>query len=146
MELILFNTKDGENVINKEMIEKYRFNIKMKKDTDLITPTIILNDKGVMNFNNCNYCYIEEFNRYYFIRTVENLANHIWALVMECDVLETYKTDILNVTAVVKRAIHDGDYYVENTKVKVLRDVTIHESDVLLINEPQHILSTIGGV
>ena len=146
MEIILYSTKDGENVINKTLVEKYRFNIKMKKDVDMITPTIILNDKGVMNFNSCNYCYIEEFNRFYFIRTIENITAHIWALVMECDVLETYKTDILATTAVVKRAIRDGDYYLENTKVEVLRDVNTYQSDVTLVDETQRILTTIGGV
>lgn len=146
MEIVLYSTTDGENIINKELVEKYRFNIKIKKDTDLITPTIILNDKGSMNFNSCNYCYIEEFNRYYFIRTVENLANHIWALVMECDVLESFKNDILNSQVIVKRSIHEGDYYLENTKVEVLRDVTTYNSNVTLVEGKHHLLSTIGGV
>lgn len=145
MEIILYSTTDGENIINKDLDEKYRFNIKMKKDIDLITPTIILNDKGTMNFNSCNYCYIEEFNRYYFIRTVENLANRIWALVMECDVLESFKNDILNSDAEINRRIKEGDYFSTNMKVETIREIDVYKSDVTLVNEKNIILSTIGG-
>lgn len=145
MEIILYSTTDGENIINKDLDEKYRFNIKMKKDIDLITPTIILNDKGTMNFNSCNYCYIEEFNRYYFIRTVENLSNRIWALVMECDVLESFKSDILNSDAEINRRIKEGDYFSTNMKVETIREIDVYKSDVTLVNEKNIILSTIGG-
>ena len=145
MEIVLYSTTDGENVINKDLDEKYRFNIKMKKDTDIITPTIILNDKSMMDFNSCNYCYIEEFNRYYFIRTVENLSNHIWALVMECDVLESFKNDILNSDAEINRRIKEGDYFSTNMKVETIREIDVYKSDVTLVNEKNIILSTIGG-
>lgn len=145
MEIVLYSTTDGENIINKDLDEKYRFNIKMKKDIDLITPTIILNDKGAMNFNSCNYCYIEEFNRYYFIRTVENLSNRIWALVMECDVLESFKNDILNSDAEINRRIKEGDYFSTNMKVETIREIDVYKSDVTLVNEKNIILSTIGG-
>ena len=145
MEIVLYSTTDGENIINKDLDEKYRFNIKMKKDIDLITPTIILNDKGTMNFNSCNYCYIEEFNRYYFIRTIENLANRVWVLQLECDVLESFKNDILNSDAEINRRIKEGDYFSTNMKVETIREIDIYKSDVTLINEKNIILSTIGG-
>ena len=145
MEIVLYSTTDGENIINKDLDEKYRFNIKMKKDTDIISPTIILNDKGTMNFNSCNYCYIEEFKRYYFIRTVENLSNRIWALVMECDVLESFKNDILNSDAEINRRIKEGDYFSTNMKVETIREIDVYKSVVTLVNEKNIILSTIGG-
>lgn len=145
MEIVLYSTTDGENIINKDLDEKYRFNIKMKKDMDIINPTIILNDKGNMNFNSCNYCYIEEFTRYYFIRTVENLANRIWALVMECDVLESFKNDILNSDAEINRRIKEGDYFSTNMKVETIREIDVYKSDITLVNEKNIILSTIGG-
>lgn len=145
MEIVLYSTTDGENIINKDLDEKYRFNIKMKKDIDLITPTIILNDKGIMDFNSCNYCYIEEFKRFYFIRTIENLANRIWGLQLECDVLESFKNDILNSDAEINRRIKDGDYFSTNMKIETIREIDIYKSDVTLINEKNIILSTIGG-
>ena len=145
MELILYTTNDGENVINKDLIEKYRFNIKMKKDTDISTPTIILNDKGIMNFELCNYCFIEEFQRFYFIKSIENINSHVWGLFMECDVLETYKNDILNSDCEINRRIKEGDYFSTSMKVETIREIDIYKSDVTLINEKNIILSTIGG-
>ena len=37
MELVLYSTNDMENVLNKTLIEKYRFNIKMKNDPPVDT-------------------------------------------------------------------------------------------------------------
>lgn len=146
MEIVLYSTNDGENVINKELIEKYRFNIKMKKDTDILNPIIILNDKNVMDFLQCNYCYIEEFKRFYFIVNVENINNHVWGLKMECDVLETYKQEILSTLCVFRKNVGIGDYYLNDTKHEVIKDIQVFKSDIILEGEKSLILSTIGGV
>lgn len=146
MEIVLYSTTDGENVINKELVEKYRFNIKMKKDTDILNPIIILNDKNVMDFLQCNYCYIEEFKRFYFIVNVENINNHVWGLKMECDVLETYKQEILSTLCVFRKSVDVGDYYLNDTKHEVIKDIQVFKSDIILEEEKSLILSTIGGV
>ena len=144
MEIVLYNTKNDDNVINKELNELYRFNIKLKNDVYLINPTIILNDKGSMNFRLCNYCWIEEFDRFYFIRNVRNITNNIWELVLECDVLETFKNDILNGVGEYTREITSGDYQNTNTNVDVRKTIDIYDSDVQLELKNTLLLSTLG--
>ena len=144
MEIVLYNTKNDDNVINKELNELYRFNIKLKNDVYLINPTIILNDKGSMNFRLCNYCWIEEFDRFYFIRNVRNITNNIRELVLECDVLETFKNDILNGVGEYTREITSGDYQNTNTNVDVRKTIDIYDSDVQLELKNTLLLSTLG--
>lgn len=145
MELKLYKTLDDENVINKAKEVRYTMNIKMKGIVDIINPSITLNDKGTMDFNTCNYCYVEEFKRFYFIRSIDNKSNHMWQLHLECDVLESFKTEILNSTVEVNRGMKKGEYFQTGVKFETVRDVTIYKSAVELGNEKTMILTTIGG-
>ena len=117
----------------------------MKKDVDITSPLIILNDKNTMNFKQCNYCYLEDFNRYYFIRSIESINNHVWRLQLECDVLESFKSDILNSVVEISRGLKEGEYFSTSTKVETIREIDIYKSDNTLMNEKNIILSTIGG-
>ena len=145
MEIKLYSTLDNDNVINKDLTLKHTFNIKLKTDTDIITPVILVNDKGTMNFKECNYCYLSGFNRYYFIRTIDSMNNNVWGLHLECDVLESFKHEILNSYAEYKRIVKKGDYLQFNNVNDVRKEIEIYDSDVTLINEKNIIFSSIGG-
>lgn len=146
MEMKLYKTLDNENVINKELELKHSFNIKLKNTTDIVTPTIIINDKNNMNFTECNYCYLSDFNRYYFIRTIESMNNNLWGLHLECDVLESFKNDILNSHAEYEREIKKGDYLEVNNPTDVRKEIAIYESEISFDGEKNIVFSTIGGV
>lgn len=146
MEMKLYQTLDNENVINKELTLKYTINITLKNGLDISNPMIILNDKNTMNFNDCNYCYLDEFKRFYFIRSIENMNNHNWRLSLECDVLESFKNDILGSFAEYKRNVQNGDYLEFSGISDVRKEIDIFESDVTLNDMKEIILSTMGGV
>ena len=145
MEIRLYKTLDNENVINKDMELIYTFNINLKSDVDISNPVILVNDKKTMNFKECNYCYLSEFNRFYFIRTIENMSNNVWGLHLECDVLESFKNEILNSYAEYKRTVKHGDYLEFNNIADVRKDIDIYESTVSLNGEKSIIFSSIGG-
>lgn len=145
MELILYRTQDNENVINKELSEVVRFDMIIKQDIDIVEPVLILNDKGIYNFNECNYCYIEEFKRYYFIRSIENVSNTIWKLYLDCDVLESFKTDILNSYAEYTRNMQNGDYQETTTDRDVRKEIDVIHSNIDIGDNKTIILTTIGG-
>lgn len=146
MEMILYKMIDSDNVINKSMTVVYSFNINMKKDVDIVQPIIILNDKDTMDFKQCNYCYLQEFDRYYFIRSIDNVNNNLWSLTMECDVLESFKLDIINAVVEINKPIDDGDFYVNDIKSEVRKEVDLYEGTNEFTQEKTFILSSIGGV
>lgn len=61
----------------------------------------------------CNYAYIEEFNRYYFIKKVSSVNNKLWRIDMFVDTLMTFRNTILNSSFFVER--QENNY---NTAIK----------------------------
>lgn len=145
MELILYRTRDDENVINKDLEYIHTMNIVLKSNVSIVSPIIILRMVEGVDLFNSNYCYLDELNRYYFIREIEIMSNDNVKMMLECDVLESFKQDILNSGGEIRRRIETGDYQNTNVDTESLREVEIFESDVTLNPEKNIILSTLGG-
>lgn len=106
MELILYKTVDAKNVINKTLTNQVSLKISLKRDVDIIFPEIVLNG----DYRGFNYAKITELNRFYFVETVEQLNLKMVKLSLVCDVLETYKSIILNSDCTYKAKVNSGDY------------------------------------
>lgn len=145
MELILYKTTDDDNVINKDLEFFKSININLKDNVNVTNPDLKLR-LNVDDVKSFNYAEIDLLNRKYFVRDIQNLNNDVWLVRLECDVLETYKDDILNSKASVTRNIGVGDYQDISQEFEVKRDVHIYESNVILNREKTMILSTISGV
>lgn len=63
----------------------------MIDDTSLMNPTFKLSIAS--NPIGKNYCYVSDFNRYYFIKDIRTYQN-FWYISCECDVLASFKTEI----------------------------------------------------
>lgn len=141
IDLVLYSIEDNDNIINKELGQGLVIPINLKGDFDLINPRIILNG----DFRQYNYCHIPELNRYYFIERFEQLNLKLVELFLQCDVLETYKSDILNSVARFKRKMKNGDFnkvYIEHSN-KV--NITNYESSGNEMSGNTMIISVVGG-
>lgn len=138
MELILYKTDDSPNTINKTLTDPLTLEINLKKGTDIVNPELVL--RG--DFRGYNYARIPELHRYYFINSIEQLNFILVKLYLECDVLETYKTDILNCSGIIKRDIREGDYGDVNANSTV-NVITTHKADVTLTLENNIVLTTL---
>lgn len=138
MELILYKTLDNRNTINKTLTDPLTLEINLKKDINIINPELVL--KG--DFRGFNYAHIPLLNHYYFINSMEQLNFILVKLNLECDVLETYKADILNCTGTIKRDIQAGDYGDINANSTV-NVITTHKADVKLTLENNIVLTTL---
>ena len=145
MELILYKTSDNDNVINKVKTEVKRYDIVLKDPSDIVAPVIRLKEELTDLGEVSNYAYITEFDRYYFIRSIANTSKDIWVLTLECDVLESFKDDILASQAEVIRQIRPNDYQTTTIRTKVIEEIDTYESDVTIEDNPSLILSSIGG-
>lgn len=142
--LKLYLTNDSDNVINKTLLETEAVALRLGKDFDLLRPTFLLVEPEGVNFINYNYCTLPSLNMCYFIRSLEMVNNKVYRLVCECDVLETYKTDILTSVCLHRKQPASGDYgevSIESTGRTV---VTNYYSDVELTPNNTNILSVIG--
>lgn len=145
MNLNLFKTNDSDNVINKTLTNKLNITINIKRDVDIISPRLIIRDTQAININAFNYCQIEELNRFYFIRSINNMGGNLWEVICECDVLETYKADIMASNARYYRNLKTGDYVQGNIDFSTLKTITKHVSSKGFEDGTAIIMTTIGG-
>lgn len=145
MELKLYHTLDNENVINKTLTLIHTMRIRLKDTVNIINPILILSEVAGVNYFRCNYCYLSEFNRYYFIRDIEVMSTRNYKLQLEVDVLESFKEDILNSYSEIKRPLQKGDFVYINNIMDVRKEIDIYESANSLTNQKDIVLSTIGG-
>lgn len=69
--------------------------------------------------NSPDYVYIDEFARYYFVNGITCVQEGVATLSLHVDVLESFKTDILNTTAVVARQEEQYNVYLNDSMYKV---------------------------
>lgn len=65
-----------------------------RQNLSIMNPLLVLQE-SIANIKDANYCYISDFGRYYYIREKTCDANGLYTLVLNIDVLMSYKTDIL---------------------------------------------------
>ena len=84
-------------------------------DTSIIEPTIMIGGfKKIDDFADYNYCYIPQFKRYFFINDITACKNGYVKMLLKCDVLMSFKSDILNSTQLVTRQKNQGKMYLAN--------------------------------
>lgn len=104
MTAILYNNVSDSRKINKNLTELSTINITLYLDTNVETPVF-----KVKNYiNNANYMYVPDLHRYYYINNY-TLSNQCVYLHCSVDVLETYKTEILNSECLITRSENDYD-------------------------------------
>ena len=144
MELKLYAVNDGENVINKTMTLKTTMEINLKRDVDIINPRLILIPNLPTGFSGINYAEIPLLKRFYFVDSITNISSTLWQLDLSCDVLETYKSDIMASKARLYRSIKTGDYYQGQIDASYHTTINKVDSDKGLDNSKDLIMVTIG--
>ena len=69
IDLILYSINDGDNVINKNLVNGVTVPINLKQGFDIINPDIVLNG----DYRGFNYAHIPSLNRFYFINRLTHL-------------------------------------------------------------------------
>ena len=139
----MYMTTDNTNRINKKLTFIEDVEIKFKDDVNLITPVIVLKFDDLINFN---YVYLDKFKRYYFIEDVEIYPNKIYNIRLVCDVLMSFKDDILNSYGNITTQTTFNPYYDSGYNEEIRKEIDIYNSNVTLIDDEKSvILATIGG-
>lgn len=118
MQIKIGYSKDEKNKVSKTFTVKHTYNnAKLKEDTSIVNPTIILGT--VDDLADVNYMYIPTFKRYYYVNNIVALTGSRIALECACDVLNSFKSDIGKCKAIIDKQestslssmyINDGSY------------------------------------
>ena len=143
MLLKLYNTDSETNRISKVLKDETEFNVRLKEKSSVINPIILLKSETYITFN---YAYIEQFKRYYFVDDVSVFPNKIYLLTLRCDVLTSFKDDILKSYARIVEQTNSNAYYDSNLKSEVRKEVDTYMSNISFdLTADSMVLVTIGG-
>lgn len=126
MEIKLYNTIDSNNVIGKVLTDEHLFEITFKGSANITQPIVKITSSTPILYN---YAYIENFGRYYYIQSINVEPNGMFILSLECDVLESFKTDILSSEGVITRNTEGNKYFGVGYDNEVRKEVDIYKND-----------------
>ena len=146
MEITLYTTGSERHAIQKNLQNAIEFVGSLRGESSVVSPTILIE---MTNPSQYNYCFIPEFNRYYFITDITSVRTNLWRISCSVDVLMSYQAQLLNLDVVIsadtspdKEKYMSGDDWL--TTVKTKTDVINFPSG--LLDSGEYILITSGGV
>lgn len=125
MQLILYNSESPNNTIGKVLVDPIVYDINFKDTANILSPMIRLKTKDPIQKN---YAYLPEFGRYYFITSI-SVQGGITSIALECDVLESFKEDILNSYGLVTRYKGGNKFFDGGYNSEVRKQVSTYYSE-----------------
>ena len=132
---------DSTNTINKEINIVKSIELKLRGVLDIVTPELILIGSDFES----DYNYVIINGRNYFVNEIVSLGNNRYKYILEMDVVETYKDNILNSDSRFRRNLKTGDYVSNGFDESTIKKISLQESDKSLISGSTMILTTIGS-
>lgn len=104
------------------------YTILLKDDCSLISPRIALELSPPSNPTAYNYCYLPDFNRYYFVRDWSYFRG-LWTATLSVDVLATYKEEIGLATEYVARSSDEYDGDIVDNLYPMTGEISVSRTD-----------------
>lgn len=139
----LSNLQSSKNTINKTFNNVLELDVTLRRGVDITRPSLML---SVANPQQYNYCFIPNLERYYFIDEIVSINKDIWNFRLSCDVIESFKNEILNSNARFFRNVKTGDYLDVSLESSIKKSIDVYHSDYGFDGERTMIITTIGNV
>ena len=145
MNIILYVNNSEKNKMGKTLTNDFSLSGTLRDATNIINPVILIEINEIGNYN---YCYINNFNRYYFITDITVIRTGLFAISLTVDVLESFKSDIKNLSVILLNTQNVGSSnYLPSP---VFRNNVKSKTDILnfpngLNDSGEFILITAGG-
>lgn len=146
MKISFYKNISEQNKVDKTLIFVNEYDgCGAKMPLSITTPTFTINDT---QFNlNCNYIYVEDLDRYYFITNMTAVNNGIWEIECHIDVLHTYSQQIKNQYAVIERNTNAVNTYLDDPLFFTYQNpqIVTKEFPNEFSNNFKYVLLTAGG-
>ena len=116
MNILLYKTTNANNDLNKTISDKVELVGALREASSVIAPSILIQSNPI----GYNYAYIPEFGRYYYIKNITAFRKGAYIVDLKCDVLMSFKEEILNMSGIVSRLTNGDDYATRDIKTKCL--------------------------
>ena len=116
MNILLYKTTNANNDLNKTISDKVELVGALREASSVIAPSILIQSNPI----GYNYAYIPEFGRYYYIKNITAFRKGAYIVDLKCDVLMSFREEILHMSGVVSRLTDGDDYATRDIKTKCL--------------------------
>lgn len=120
MQVTFYNYTGANNVINKTLGAGTTIDCNMQVATDQLMPhvRVTFNDTNTFDAFTYNYCTVtlgaKVYPYFIDVNAIKNIGKGIWDVPMTLDLLELYKTDILDSTAIIERSSSTYNMYLRD--------------------------------
>lgn len=117
MKISLYVNHSDAKEVNKSISLLVSYDSYLLESSSIQNPIVRIETSQEV-IRRCNYVYIEEFGRYYFVTdaTVDN--TNLYTLTLRCDVLMSFKSSIYNQTALISRQEYHYNTMLYDAEIK----------------------------
>lgn len=112
------------------------------QSVDLMRPELTVTGSPGAGFN---YAYIADFHRYYFVDPPITIRTDLVILPMRCDVLQTYKDQIITAPVIVERSAGKYNTYIADPKRVFYQDRLNQYVTIADLGDPASIVMVTVG-
>ena len=110
--IVLYTNESRDNQRGKDLTAITTLTGTLRDKSSLIDPTIRLEYDN--DLSACNYMYIAEFNRYYFIKDIVVIRTNLYEITAHCDVLESAGQALNTCAGIVRRQERQWNLYLDD--------------------------------
>ena len=123
-DIVLQRNNSDKNHLDKSITDIATVTGVLRDPTSIIDPVVII-ECDLSQFTRCNYMTIPTFGRSYFINNIKSLKNGIVEFTCHVDVLSSFKSEIRQNSAIIKRQQHSWNLYVNDGTFKIYQNPDI---------------------
>lgn len=147
-----YTTSDDPRKINKQMSLTLSYQTcEFKDSTSIINPVIIVTYNSAIMLS--NYCYISDFDRYYFIKNIDVMTGGRLSISLAVDCLKSFAAQIALLPVIAKRWSRQRTFIDDNNlpmfPVKTVKVIEFSGGDFNIetatANSQNFVLTVAGG-
>lgn len=124
MNITLYHNNADPRVVNKGTKLTTIATVDAKPFYPLNVATPVFRLEYLSTFNSVNYCYVPSLGRYYFVAAPVLESGNAMILRCDCDVLYSFRTDILNLKTICARNEYDYNEFITDNIPTSVRATT----------------------
>ena len=124
--IYLYNVGDAPNKVHKSVgVVKAELQVDILPDCSLTRPKLKISASNML-ISSCNYFYLNDFNRYYYIEDAVLLQHGVYEITGRVDPLKSFESGINGLTALVLRNEfeYNGDIVDDEITPRIKRQIT----------------------
>lgn len=148
MNVTFYSNRSDEKKVGKSLSLIKSVPCRIKENTSMSSPTIILHKDSLPNWNSVNYMYIDTFSRYYFVEpsAIKAVTGGEVEVGGRIDPLQSNLGSILNITCLVLRQENKYNKYYQDSELPIRSQKTyVYKKVGELPSAKTNILTVDGG-